>query len=529
MKTDLKKYLPELIFAIPFIALSVVLNSQFLDGSNINTIIAGHDEYIAVKEIYSILEPASLKHWFMAIISGNALYYGRILFYFDALIAAIPYWLFGIKGMVFTVRLLHASILLLAVIVLSRTFLEKSFHRLLFLIGSSALYYSLYFVMMPKPEPHQLLCLAWFLNRFKKNDWHFTWHFIFLGIAYGLKFNILLLLPLFFIVPLLKVGFNNSRTILLPGIKAFGFFIIGILIAVPCLILTPIKPVFLKAYLHETFGGTEKLYDNASLGVYDWLTQGLGGAYLGWTVMAVPFVLFVTYQIVISVKRDLKQKNYAISIVLLSGAILTAVIMLKTKRLWPHYLWTGYVLMLLGTIASVSRSEGKRIKTFQWTFLSIFLGVSFYFFLVRELPLFLNLSNRNEISTAHQWSQQAINYVKKKYPSCRVGTDGSVLYPFEDFVGVDLYHPFAGKLEDRAKTRFYWYTDFPEKIWEENNQVLIFYKRNPKTMYIMHPNVYVGRHDELYQLYLKNVGVNYELDTSFGSFGEVMVYKQIKK
>jgi hypothetical protein len=203
--------------------------------------------------------------------------------------------------------------------------------------------------------------------------------------------------------------------------------------------------------------------------------------------------------------------------------------MLKTKRLWPHYLWTGYILILLGTIASVSRSEVKRIKTVQWTFLSIFLGVSIYYFLVRELPLFLNLSKRNEISTAHQWSQQAISYVKKKYPSSRVGTDGSVLYPFEDFVGVDLYHPFAGKLKDRATTRFYWYTDFPEKIWDDDNQVLIFYRRHPKRMYVMHPNVYLGRHDELYQLYLKNVGVNYELDTSFGSFGEVMVYKQIKK
>jgi hypothetical protein len=526
MKTNFRKYLPELVFAIPFLLLSVVLNCQFLNGSNINTIIAGHDEYIAVKEIYSILEPASFKHWFMAVISGNALYYGRILFYFDALIAAIPYWLFGIKGMVFTVRMLHASILLLALIVLSRTFLEKSLHRLLFLIGSCGLYYSMYFVMMPKPEPHQLLCLAWFLNRFKKNNWTFTWHFIFLGIAYGLKFNVLLLLPLFFLTPLAKAGLTNFKTVLLPGIKAFGFFIAGILIAMPCLILTPIKPVFLKTYLHETFGGTEKLYDNASLSVYDWLTHGLGGNYLGWGVMGLPFVLFVAYQILISVKKDYKDKNYANSIVLLSGSILTAVIMLKTKRLWPHYLWTGYIFMLLGTIASVSRSEGKVFKTVQWTILSIFMGVSFYFFLTRELPKFLNLSNQKNVVQSYEWSTQAIEYIKTKYPKSKVGTDGTVLYPFEDFVGVDLYNPFDGKIADKAQTRFYWCTDFPERIWNDSNQIIVFYKRYPERMIKERPNVYMGKHDSIYKLYLENLNVNYTRDTSFG---EIIIYRQIKK
>src|SRR5690606_10275091 len=113
----IKNHIVEVIFTLLFILLSVVLNLQFLNGSNVNTIIAGHDEYIAVKEIYSILSPESFKHFIMAIISGNALYYGRIMFYFDALIAYLPFLIWGVKGMVLCIRLTHAFILLAALLV----------------------------------------------------------------------------------------------------------------------------------------------------------------------------------------------------------------------------------------------------------------------------------------------------------------------------------------------------------------------------------------------------------------------------
>ncbi len=526
MKNLFLKYPIEWIFSVLFILLAVTLNLQFLDGSNINHTIAGHDEYIAVKEIYAILQPESAKHWIMAIISGNALYYGRILFYVDALFAAVPFWLFGIKGMVLTVRLIHSLFVLLALILLAKTFLEKPLHRLLFLIGTCCLYYSMYFIMMPKPEPHQLLCLAWFLNRFKKNEWTFTWHFIFLGIAYGLKFNLLLLLPLIFIVPVIKAGNIDFKKVILPGLKAFVFFLGGVIIAIPCLILTPIKSIFLRTYLHETFGSTEKLYDNVSLSVADWMTNGLGGAYLGWGILAMPFAFFVLYRLVVSVKRDYKNKEYSASLLLLSGFVLCLVIMLKTKRLWPHYLWTGYILLVLGLIVSISQAEGKKLKTALWTVICLFIGSSFFFFLKRELPLYLNLSNSAETVNERLWSNQAIDFVKTKYPESRIGTDGSILYPFGDFTAVDIYHPFEGTAPVRTNTRFYWYTDFPEKIWTDSNDVLLFFKRHPERMHKEHPNIYVGKHDTLYNLYLQNINQTYVRDTSFG---EVVVYKKIAK
>ncbi|MCC6818430.1 MAG: hypothetical protein IT245_06040, partial [Bacteroidia bacterium] len=177
------KYPFEFFFTLAFIILACVLNIQFLDGSNINDSIGGHDEYIAVKEVYSILHPASFKHFFMAIISGNALYYGRVMFYLDAVVAWIPDMIWGVKGMVLAIRMFHSVLIISSLLILAFTFLEKPVLRWLFLVGSCCLYYSLYFVMMPKPEPLQLLFIAWFLFEFKKSNWNFGKHFILIGLA----------------------------------------------------------------------------------------------------------------------------------------------------------------------------------------------------------------------------------------------------------------------------------------------------------------------------------------------------------
>lgn len=134
MKLFLFKYTPDIIFTAVFIFLSVVLNLQFLEGSNINHTIAGHDEYIAVKEVFSIIHPVSFKHFIMAVISGDALYYGRIMFYLDAVFAYLPFKIWGITGMVFAIRMAHACFLLAALLLLSHTFLKSTLQKILFLL-----------------------------------------------------------------------------------------------------------------------------------------------------------------------------------------------------------------------------------------------------------------------------------------------------------------------------------------------------------------------------------------------------------
>jgi hypothetical protein len=69
------------------------------------------------------------------------------------------------------------------------------------------------------------------------------------------------------------------------------WFFVGFFIGIPCLLLTPIQPVFLQTYLHETVFGTTKSYDDSSLGFIKWLESGLGGHYLGSHFLAYVFVL----------------------------------------------------------------------------------------------------------------------------------------------------------------------------------------------------------------------------------------------
>lgn len=518
----LKNHIVELVVSLIFIILSVVLNLQFLTGSNINTTIAGHDEYIAVKEVYSILAPESPKHFVMAIISGDALYYGRIMFYMDALFAYVPFLIWGIKGMVFSIRMTHALAMLFAFLILSQTFLKNNLQKLIFFIGSIGLYYSLYFIMMPKPEPHQLLFLALFLKYFKKNNWSFGWYFLLLGIAYGLKFNILIILPFVFGLPI----YNHIKTKSNGGLKKFFvsclYFIAGIVIAVPCLILSPIKPAFLKAYIHATFGGTSKSYDDASINVFDWMNAGLGGSYLGISFLSYIFLAIVGVVLIAELRRSLKSNQYTATLLLLCGAVMTVVIMFKTKRLWPHYLWTSYLLMILGLNISAFHSNKNQYKNVLKGVLVLFTACSFFFFFYRELPLYLDLENKTTSNEFYKNDVNAINFIKSYYKNQKVGTDGSIFYPFEDFLAVNIYHPFKGNSNNRTNTPFNWYTDYPEKIWEEND-VVVFRKWFPPKLIKDQANFHVSKHEMLNQLYIQQTNSNFSLDTSFG---EVKIFKR---
>ncbi len=523
MQKIFSKYLPETVFTIAFAIISIVLNLQFLDGSNINTVIAGHDEYIAVKEVYSIIHPVSFKHFFMAVISGNALYYGRIMFYLDALIAYIPFVVFGVKGMVLTIRLFHAFLIAASLILLANTFFEKQWQKWLLFISVALLYFTMYFIMMPKPEPLQLFFLTWFFKRFKTNNYKFSWYFILLGIAYGIKFNVLLMLPVICLIPFLQDSKFELKSYLMPSIKAIVGFVIGLIIAVPCLALSVVRPIFLQTYLHETFGGTEKGYDNANLDVLHWMDSGLGGSYLGVGALAIPFIVFVGFLLFKSIKHEMKTKDFAASLLLGMGLLMAFVIMIKTKRLWPHYLWTAYIFMVVGSLISIAQIEAKRQKTVLITYLMIFISSSVFFSLTREMPLFLQLAKSEEVEKNTKWSKQAIGYIKNKYPNSRVATDGSLLYPFEDFVKVDIYHPFEGKSQDETSTAFYWYSDKPENMYTENNDVLVFYKRLPERMLKEKPNIYVGHQEELYKQFNSNIPSIYQRDTSFG---EIIIFKK---
>lgn len=522
-KNSYSKYIPEIVISVAFITLASVLNMQFIEGSNIDTIIAGHDEYIAVKEVYSILHPLSVKHFFLAVIAGDVIYYGRLMFYIDALFAYIPFKIWGVGGMVYTVRMVHSLFLGASLLLLAFTFLKDAFQRVLFLVGSMALYYSLYFVMMPKPEPMQLFFLALFLYYFRKSDWSFGKHFIWLGIAFGLKFNVLLLLPVLFALPFYSRTEGNlvfTKEKIIKGLKSIGLFLEGLVIAIPCLALSPIKPIYIKNYIHETFGGTEKTYDDLSLTISDWIEKGLGGSYLGHWLLGYLFMTFALVVFLYGIYNMIRKKNSVYLLILTIGLILTWAIMIKTKRLWPHYIWTGYIFMLLGLLLFASSRASTASKRYLNAGITVFMLTSIFFFVNRELPLYTSLDKRSEAQEVYTESKQAIQYIRQHYPNAWVSTDGSVLFPFDDFVKAKPYHPFSSKLPKSKETIFWWNGDHHERMWDPPADVVVFYRWYPPDMRTMKKS-YGGA--QLADLYQKHIETDFVSDTSFG---RVRIFKR---
>jgi hypothetical protein len=106
MFKQIKQIIPELLWLLAFICLSFALNTQLKSASNIHANIGGHDEYLSVREVYSILNAPSARHFVAAVSLGDKLYYGRIMFYFDATVAYIPYKIWGVEGMVVAIRMM---------------------------------------------------------------------------------------------------------------------------------------------------------------------------------------------------------------------------------------------------------------------------------------------------------------------------------------------------------------------------------------------------------------------------------------
>lgn len=445
-----------------FIMLAVYFNLQFLQGSNVNYGFSAHDEYLTVREVYSILHPLSAKHFFMAIISGDILYYGRFMFYTDALVAFLPFKLFGLSGLVFAVRMFHSLLLLGGIWILGKTFLKDEFHRLVFMLTALFTYYSFYFSAVPKPEPHQLLVLALFLKYFFNQDFKPDKYFILLGLAYGIKFNVLLIIPLI----LVWIWLHKKLTIK-GSFSGAWWFLAGLLIAVPCLILSPVKPVFLKSYLTATIWNTTNVDDNAAFGPAEWLGYVWPVFYsAGFWI----FMLIMLTSIGLVVYKNKSKLNAWINdpgvFMICAGIALNLPVVFTTKRLYPHYLWTGQIFIWLGILHVLSYSDIKISLKYLLSLLILCSGVTYTF------KMFDNMLNREKEA------QSLINAASMEYkvifgenPRALVVQDISVYYPFEWHVQAKPYHPFAGNNPAGAPER--------NILWTSVIDTLTLLERNP--------------------------------------------------
>lgn len=452
MNKVLTKYWVEVLVFLIFMIYSGILNLQFLEGSNINYTFSGHDEYLTVREVYSILNPPSFKHFALSVMAGDIVFYGRAMFYTDALMAWLPFKIWGLTGMVYAIRMTHVVFMIFGLFILGTTFIRSAINKVLFYLGILTLYYSAYFMMIPKPEPMQLFILALFLFYAKRNEWRFGRHYLWLGIAYGLKFNVLMILPLFFLLPLFTESFRLKK-----AVNASMFFISGVIIALPSLLLAIIRPIYLKSYLASTFGNT-KHYDDTQVAFSDWLSHGLFGWYGGSNISgAILFLLFLG-ALAFSAFYFLRDRKVGNELVLLTIAFcLMMPVMLMTKRLWPHYLWTGFVFMILGIINFLEKKQSvQAIKYLK----GLVIGLMF-------LALGRSVSNcrplfdlETKYSTYKIQGNEVHSYIRAKQENALILQEIPVYYPFNEFVAMGRYHPFKDPYPFVRPKSEIWWNDF---------------------------------------------------------------------
>lgn len=489
------KYLAETIIAAVFIAFTCIANLTLLEGSNLNKELSAHDEYVAVNEVYNILHPHSAKHFFMAVTTGSIQYYGRAVFYMDAAIAFIPEKIWGLNGMVFSIRMFHALLMALAAWILALAVFKTPSARISSFMILLFSYYTVYFGIIPKPEPHQFFFFSLFIFWLLKNDFKTDLGFLFLGLAFGIKFNMLMLLPVFFLLAFLK--YEKSWRAML---RVAGFFLAGLILANPYLLLGIVKKEFLYAYLNNTILFVQNIDDVATVSFKDWLASIWFVHFNPGSVMGI--LVFLT-AIVMAANILVKQKVNALYspafLFLVSAMLMLFPVMLWSKRLYPHYLWPGYVLLVIGAIAV---AEELNINKWFKTSIIIIFGISGLSYSFRKLPLLMNERVKAETESKNQ--QYCISRVLEGMKYNCVAQDIGVYYSFESLVQNHRYHPFSSPVPfESVKNKILWFSGFTKSdINSANPEIIILSNSFKQTKYYTDKNSFY-QSDEFSLNYVK--------------------------
>jgi hypothetical protein len=331
--------------------------------------------------------------------------------------------------------------------------------------------------MIPKPDPMQLLVLSIFLHYFIKNNFESGKYFILLGIAYGIKFNIITILPWLFLIPFINKGTDLGNYFRKISLTIF-YFIAGLVIAVPCLLMSPIKPVFLRSYLNSTFGYVSQYDDNLNQGMFEWIIKGWFGAYNGGTLFGTILILFLLAALYSGIKEYITTKKLSHEIVILiSGLMLFLPVIVLTKRIWPHYLWSGYIFIFLGLVMFIQKIKGNRnLRITLYSLVLIIIGGSIKSTIAQGNQLFQLQSNSKDLLYNGQLAYQYLKSKNREFTSVQ---DLSVPYPFIEMLKARPYHPFASAFKDTVRQKFIWQGFIsPQTIAESKADYIITGKTN---------------------------------------------------
>jgi hypothetical protein len=367
------------------------------------------DERITFDGVRRILHADSFGDGLRMILRGDDQRYGRSLWNSLALFAFVPDFLWGEKAQIIAGRMTQVFLLFSAFFILAFAFIKDWMLRLLLLAALLAMPYTDYYMSMPKPEPLQLLFFAAFLYFYRKADFGFGRHWLFLGLAFGTKIAALPAVLLFiFLSGLLEARKKNNLVsdrshIYICSIK---FFVIGFAIAVPLFLpavaiayvlhwscqrlasrygkspafniwkwlfiggsavlvaRTAKTPFFL--WFDSTFMNTAHGGDSSDINFFSWIEYFFNG----WMVAPQWFVLLLfaaaatlasVYALPFLTRYSLSNKPPPVGLILIvCGIGLNLAIFVGAHRLWGFYLFPGTVLALTGVVAILDdRASGS--------------------------------------------------------------------------------------------------------------------------------------------------------------------------
>ena len=330
--------------------------------------------------------------------------YGRVIYLIGAVFAYFPEKFWGESGQIIATRFLFSSVLFLSYLLLIRVFIKDNLFRIILFLLLIAIPTTAYYSTMPKPEPFLLLFFSIFCYfYFKKKSGN--WHFILLGLAFGCKVSLLLVVGLIFLFEseLLHVWPIRFNVINLWNKVKFKllFFSIGLGIAVPILPLSIIQPSGIRSYLGATLFNTSHGADSPSVSIFFWIH----GIIFDW-IQAPPILTIalgiiilssIIYRLVLGPKILVNTPDKFMFALVVAVVSIFSILFL-VKRVWYMYLTFGLVFALIALMMSIEFviARSKRHGDIGWGVMLLCVLFSIFFLFPQQKAELFSLSNRTK-------------------------------------------------------------------------------------------------------------------------------------
>ena len=435
-------------FLIPAnVDLSIGAFSQFMD------------EQIFYDAIHAILNSDNFSDLFANYAFGDQRY-GRIIYLIGAVFAYFPEKFWGETGQIISTRFLFSSTLFLSYILFVYVFIKENIHRIILFLLFMAIPTTAYYSTMPKPEPFLFLffasfCYFYFLKKAA------NLHFIFLGLAYGCKVSLLVVVALIFLKEsklFSQRALNFQIPYLWNNIKfKLIFFTIGLGFAVPILPLSLINPSGIRSYLGSTLFNTTHGADSEHVNALTWIH----GIIFDW--IQAPPILTIALLVVISIPliyllslnfRGQFRSPYKFKFAVIVAVVSLVSILFLVKRVWYMYLTFGVVFSLIVLMMTFEFiiSQSKSHRYFGWMTILGSLLFSIYYLFPQQKRELLSISKRtktNEYKVQMAKYHLYVDVLMKAKPLNKGGKISAFVDPYlfrlysDDFKIEQFWGPFV--------------------------------------------------------------------------------------